>query len=54
MAPARVTMPKVDDTREVLDIACRDLEDVSKRTLELKRKASSAHDWTTWDLGVVS
>ena len=31
-------MSKVDDTREVFDIACRGLEDVSKRTVELKRK----------------
>ena len=39
-------MSKVDDTREVLDITCRGLEDVSKRTIELKRKADDAHDRT--------
>ena len=37
---------KVDDTREVLDITRRSLEDASKRTIELKRKADDAHDRT--------
>ena len=27
------SMSKVDDTREVLDIACRGLEDMSKKTV---------------------
>ena len=40
------SMSKVDDTREVLDTPCRGLEDMSKKTIELKRKADDAHDRT--------
>ena len=43
MALMKQTMSKVDGTREVLDIACRSLEDVRR---PLKRKADDAHDRT--------
>ena len=39
-------MSKIDDTREVLDVTCRGLEDVCERTIELRRKADDAHDRT--------
>ena len=45
------SMSKAEDSLEVHDEACRGLEDVGKKTIELKRKADDAHDRTRshWD-----
>ena len=40
------SMSKIDDCREVHHVACRGLEEVGKKTIELKRKAGDAHDRT--------
>ena len=37
---------KLKDCRDLHDTVCRGVEDVSKRTIELKRKADHGHDKT--------
>ena len=45
------SVSKVDDSREVHDVVCRDLQVAGTRTFETKRKADDAHDRirTHWD-----